>query len=377
MSQDSLKKLKKGEKIVLEGGSSPTLFFIQSGKFKAYLERGGKAIEVGTLGPQQVIGDQWIFSQSKSLYTYEALQESQVLQIPVEVMKAAFEKSNPALKIVIKSMADELKVARQAQRSKVLEADFSPMPTNQLARSLSLIHLGARHLGVRSDSSIELDWNLFRQSMQKFFMEPASRLKQWMILFKKKGLAQFEIKTSEEGEEDLGKILLKDVQHIEDFAEFFQHYYFKSPTHELIQFEESPYRAAKILAEVGEGLPVDHRKSTVVELSGVNEAYKKAFGVEFKASQFDHLERKGLFVKRQSFDDGRLTIAFDHAEFKRVAAFWELIKEVNQWNEKGFVQPDEVITAVTGVAALLCPSCEGELHMDHKFCPGCGFKIAA
>lgn len=377
MSNDTSKRYKKGEKIILEGSPGDVIFFVQSGKFKAYLERGGKTIEIGIYGAQQVIGDQWIFSQSKSLFTFEAMQESQVLEIPVEVIKAQLEKSNPALKLIVKSMGDELKTARQAQRSKALEGDFSPMPMSQMAKSLSLIHLSARHLGVTTEAGVEIDWGLFRQSLQRFFLEPSSRLKQWMLLLKKKNYAQFEIKTSEEGEEDLGKILLTNVQILEDFAEFYQHYFFKSPTHELIQYEESPFRAAKTLVQVGEGAPVDHRKATVVEMTQINQAYKAQYGVDFKVNQFDHLERKGLFVKRQSFDDGRLTVAFDREEFLKVASFWELLKEVNLWNEKGFVDVNEKPLQPSSSASLLCPSCESELKVDHKFCPECGFKLAA
>lgn len=391
MSQDTARKLKKGEKLLAEGSPGNVLFFIQSGRVKVSLERGGKAIEVAVLGPQQVIGDQWLFSQtSKSLFNYEALQECHILEVPVDLIKAHLEKSNAALKLIVKSMADELKGARQAQRSKVLEGDFSPMPMNQMAKSLSLIHLAARHLGRPAEGRTaeegaaeegaapgqEIDWNLFRQFLQRFFMEPTSRLKQWMLLFKKKGLAHFEIKTDEEGEEDLGKIILTDLQRLEDFAEFYQHYYFKSPAHELIQFEEAPFKAAKILVELGDGVPVDHKKATPLEMSQINEAYKKAYGTEFKTSLFDHLERKGLFVKRKSFDDGRLIVSFDREEYSKIVGFWELLREVNQWNEKGLVDMNEKVEAPQS-SKLLCSSCQSELNEEHKFCPQCGMKLAA
>ncbi len=377
MSQDSGKRLKRGEKLLLEGSNGNSVYFIQSGKIRAFLERGGKTIEVATLGAQQVIGDQWLFTQSKSLYSFEALQETHIVEIPVDVLKVHYEKSNPALKLIVKSMSDELKNARQQQRSRALEGDFSPMPLNQLAKSLSLIHLSARHLGKATENGVEIDWNLFRQSLQRFFMEPTSRLKQWMLLFKKKGLCQFEVKTNEEGEEDLGKILITHLQRLEDFAEFYQHYYFKSPTHELIQYEEAPFRAAKLLVELGEGLPVDHKKATTVDMNQINESFKSNYGTEFKSTSFDHLERKGLFVKRKSLDDGRLLVSFDREEFSRIVSFWDILKEVNQWNEKGFVDMNEPKIESSEKASLVCPSCHGGLQDMHKFCPECGFKLAA
>jgi len=378
MAQDGSRRLKKGDKLLSEGDAGTALFFVQSGKLRTFLERGGRSIEVGVVGAQQVIGDQWLFSQAKSVFSVEALQETHLLEIPIDVLKGQLEKANPALKLIVKSMADELKGARHLQRSKALEGDSSPMPLSQMAKSLSLIHLSARHLGKSLEEGVEVDWNLFRQSLQRFFMEPSSRLKQWMLLFKKKGLARFEVKVDEDGEEDFGKILLTDLQVLEDFAEFYQHYYFKSPAHELISFEDTPYRVARVMVELGEGRPVDHRKATGIEVKELNEAYKKAFGAEFKTSFFDHLERKGLFVKRQSFDDGRLMISFDHSEFSKVVSYWGLLKEVVRWNELGEVDmSEEKIEGAGGGSALLCPSCEASLHEEHRFCPQCGFKLAA
>jgi len=378
MSQDNSKRLKKGEKLILEGTLGQSVFFVQSGRLRAILERGGQILEVSTVGPQQVIGEQWLFSQTKSAFTYEAMQETHVLEIPLEVLKLTLEKMNPALKMIFKSMGEELKGARQIQRSKVLEGDFSPMPSSQIAKSLSLIHLAARHLGKPTESGVEVDWNLFRQSLQKFFLEPSSRVLQWARLFKKKGLATYEETVNEEGEVELGKVQISGLQEIEDFAEFFQHYYFKSPSHELITFEETPFRVTQLMAQIGEGKPVDHRKSTLLEFSEISEAFKKNYGLEFKANLFDQLERKGLFVKRKTLDDGRSTVAYDREEFLRISKFWSFLKEIKAWNETGSVSmKEEELPSNGGSASLHCPSCDSELNNDHKFCPECGFKLAA
>ncbi|HAG91878.1 MAG TPA: hypothetical protein DCL41_08405, partial [Bdellovibrionales bacterium] len=113
MAQDNSKRLKKGEKLLQEGAVGNSVFFVQSGKIRAYLERGGHPLEVAVFGPQQVIGEQWLFSQARSAFSYEATQETHVVEIPLDVLKVHMEKMNPALKMIFKSMGDELKNARQ------------------------------------------------------------------------------------------------------------------------------------------------------------------------------------------------------------------------------------------------------------------------
>src|SRR5690606_21040815 len=149
------------------------------------------------------------------------------------------------------------------------------------------------------------------------------------------------------------------------------HYYFKNPNHEMIHFDPIPAKAAQVFTELGEGKPVDHRKFTAVEMKDVLERFKALTNMEFKSSHFDHLERKGLFVKRQSFDDGRVMISFDHSEFKKVSAYWSLLNEIEEWNKTGTVNPVKVENLKAEVAGG-CAGCASNLKSGNKFCPECG-----
>lgn len=382
MSQDRVRKLKKGEVLIKEGDISEVLFFVQAGKIQGVIDRGSKKYDMGQIKPQQMIGDQWVISSgSKSPMTYQAMQESTVLEIPLAAAKAQFESSNPVLKLMVKSMGEELKNFRAHGKSDKLETDPTPMPMGALARSLSLLHLTAKHLGKPNGDFVDVDWGLMRSYLQKFFMEPGSRTKQWMLLFRKKGYVSFEIKSVEDDngnvEEDLGKIQFRSLQFIEDLSEFYQFYYFKSPAHEMIHADLIPSKVAKAMVELSEGAPVDHRKSTVVEMKSMQDRFREITKMDFKTTHFDHLERKGLFVKRQSFDDGRVTVAFDREEFRKVSSFWEILLEVDQWNEKGFVDLTVAVEAGAAEGGTSCPSCSGQITDAHKFCPECGFKLAA
>jgi predicted amidophosphoribosyltransferase len=50
--------------------------------------------------------------------------------------------------------------------------------------------------------------------------------------------------------------------------------------------------------------------------------------------------------------------------------------EIDKWNETGSVdlfEKEQVAAASAGV----CPDCKAPLEDKHKFCPNCGFKVAA
>ena len=88
------------------------------------------------------------------------------------------------------------------------------------------------------------------------------------------------------------------------------------------------------------------------------------------------MERKGLFTQRKSINEGPLMIEFDRKEFVKMVGFWTIILEIDKWNSKGSVdlnEKEEVAAAAPGT----CPSCQGGIIEGNKFCPNCGFKLAA
>ncbi len=75
MAQDAVKKLKKGEVLFRENDPTPTAFVVQSGKLALTIERSGKKIEIGSVGPLQVVGEQAVVATSgRHGYGVEALQ---------------------------------------------------------------------------------------------------------------------------------------------------------------------------------------------------------------------------------------------------------------------------------------------------------------
>src|ERR1700730_1513648 len=104
---ENVRKLMRGEILFKEGEVPHTVFMIQSGKVALIIERGHHRIEVAAVGASHVLGETALFSSGKHVYSAEALQETKVLEVPLDLMKQQFEKSPPGIKLLVKSLAED------------------------------------------------------------------------------------------------------------------------------------------------------------------------------------------------------------------------------------------------------------------------------
>jgi len=196
-------------------------------------------------------------------------------------------------------------------------------------------------------------------------------------LLAKIGQVKLTITKNEEGEEDLSKILVLNIQFIEDFAEFYQYNLYKGGKAEIIYVDPLAHKVARALSATASALEVNHKGAVTIDYDAALDELKQNFRLDLKATHFDVLEKKGLFVNRLSSEKG-ISLQFDKVEFARISSFWSVILEIDKWNEKDHVDMKETDQASPDTsAAASCPQCKTVIQTEHKFCPGCGFKLAA
>lgn len=378
---DNVKKLKRGEFLFKEGDTPNTIYMLQSGKIGLMVERGSKRLEVITLGASQVLGEMGLFSNTKHVFSAEALQETKVLEVPLEMMKQQFEKSPPGVKLLVKSLVEEVRHVLQQLKLSRMDGEKTPMPQGSIHRVFTALHLVSRHIGkavtpTEGEPYIEISWSAFKLYTTRFFGESPQRMRTLMDLLLKLKLAELTIGKNDEGEEELQTIKLFQVQMYEDFAEFFQYHLFKGSRAEAIYVDPLALKVAKAMYEVSATAEVDHRGASRLPYATVLTECKNKYNLDLKNTHLDILEKKGLFVQRKSHDDGSLTLSFDRAEFGKMSRYWAILLEIDKWNETGAVDLHEKEEAAA-VSALACPDCKGPLEEKHKFCPNCGYKLAA
>jgi hypothetical protein len=268
----------------------------------------------------------------------------------------------------IRNVLQQLKLSR-------MDGEKTPCPQGAIHRIFTVLHLVARHIGKPEESHIKLSWSSFKLYTTRFFGESPQRMRSLMDLLAKLKLAELEIGKNDEGEEELQNVRLHEIQLYEDFAEFFQYHLFKGSRAEAIYVDPLALKVAKAMYEISAVAEVNHKGGSVLEYASVLAECKTKYGIDLKNTHLDILEKKGLFVQRKSYDDGRLTLTFDRVEFGKMSQYWAILHEIDKWNEKGFVDLNEKEEVVASAAGS-CPECQGKIEDVHKFCPHCGFKIA-
>ncbi len=379
---EGIRRFKKGEILFREGDPCQQLYIIKSGRVSLFLERSGRKIEILSLTTSQVMGEQGVFANAKHMFSAEAQTETKVLEVPLDVVKEQMGQSPPGVKLVMKSVVDEVKQARTSLKSFKMETDKSACPQPLVVRAFTLLNLVTRHAGKVETEGSELagqvDWSVIKLYASRMFLESPARMRSLLDLLLKLGHCELGFAKNEDGEEELKTVKIHSLQLIEDFAEFYQYHYYKAGRSEIIYLDKLAHRVAKAFAALAEGQPTDHRGAVLLEYDATVGDFKNRFKIDLKDTHLSALGKKGLFVQTKSTDKG-VHFVFDPKEFSSVVKYWDIISEIDKWNEKGFVDLNERNgeEAAQSETGTVCPQCSGQISAEHRFCPHCGFKLAA
>src|SRR5690606_5435998 len=142
------------------------------------------------LGANQVLGEGLITGQPNFATGAIATTETKTLEIPAELFKQQFDAAPQFLKMLIKSLADRLRLATNEVRSAKMEKDSSPCPEEAVAKVFGTIFFTANHKGEKQkDGKIEVEWSVMRSYAQKVMGESLKRLEQAVNILVKLKLA--------------------------------------------------------------------------------------------------------------------------------------------------------------------------------------------
>lgn len=376
--------IKKGEFLFKEGDKIQNIHLVQTGGISLCIARPKKNIDITQLGASQVIGEQALAGGNTYNVSAVATTETKVIEIPTETFKAVVEASPQMVKVLVKSLVDRLKIASNEIRSTKLEKDPSPCPEDQVAKIFGVLFHTANHKGIKDDkdpNKTTIDWNMYKQYSQRMFAESPKRLEQALCVLVKLKLASFEMgrpPEDPEGLEQIMKVHLFDLAAVEAFFEFYQYYYFKGGKSEILKADENNNILLNQFIVVSDGIEADRFGVVTLDFGQTVERFKTDLGINLNQDHFARLEQKGIFCKRQARQDGSIVLQFDIKEFKTTQKIWKILRELDKWNERGFVDMtvDEV-KAKKKSDGPACPQCEADVLAAAKFCQECGFKLAA
>lgn len=375
----SVKTYKKGEIIYKDGDKITSVYLIQSGGVNQCLIRGKKTIDLFQLGTSHILGDQILLGQTTHPTAAIATTETKVFEIPVESLKAQYDGAPQTLKAMLKSLADRLRLALNEVRSSKLEKDSSPCPEDQVAKAFGCVFHTANHKGDRSQAGrVVVDWNMMKQYTQRVMGESPKRMEQVVNILVKLKLALYEMgkaPDNPDGPDEIQKVHFLDLGLLESFFEFYQYYYFKGGRSEILKVDELSQQMLGGLLKMAESEAPDRFGIVSVDFTKFAEYCKDEIGINLNNDHFNRLESKGILMKRRNAGAGVL-LQFEVKEYKSALFSWKMLREIEKWNEKGFVDMDEKeVKPKKKSGGPTCPACSVEIQVGAKFCQECGHKL--
>lgn len=379
----NVKVFKKGETLFKEGDKATSVFLIQSGSVNLHLKRHKSQIDICTLGSNQIAGEHALSGVLTHPHTAICMAETKFIELSIDDVKKQIEAPaiTQVIRFLVKGLTDKGKIVMKELQSMKLEHDTTPCPLEQTAKIFGAVYHVSRVKGdAKPDGSVVVPWPLAKQYAQRVFLENPKRFEMATNVFVKLGVAKYEKAKNEEdpdpkAPEEIVRVIFTDLPLVEQFFEFFQYYYFKGGKLELLKTDDRVMHLTRILLDLAKTETPDRNGAVQVDFAKIGEMVKEEMGMQLNADHFALLENKGLFVKRSSNDKG-VAVGFDFKEFDRTMRVWKVLREVERWNEKGSVDPNEaVIEAKVKKAGPECPECHKPYQGAPKFCSECGAKI--
>ncbi len=378
----SIRVLKKGEYLFKEGEKIQSVWIIQSGQVSLGLHKNKKYIEVMTAGAGYVFADLIILGLPNYNYSGLIMSETKVMEVPLESFKQQYEGLHQVNKAFIKGLCEKLKWSMNDMKTSRFEKDPAACADDAVPKTFGTIFHVLNHKGLKEGTSSKIDWQTMRQYSQRIFGESFKRLEQATQLLVKVKLADYIYGKNPDdlnSKEEIQGFSIKDLGALESFFEFYQYYYFKGGKSELLKFDETNYNVLRILLLSYEGVVPDKFGVATKDFAEVTNFFKD-YGINLGAGQFTALEAKGLFCKRKPVADGKVHLQFEIKEFKTQQDIWKIIREIDKWNEKGFIDMtdiDEGPKKKKIIEGTECSDCNAVMVLNAKFCSECGAKLVS
>lgn len=382
----SVKVFKRGEVIFKEGDKINSLYLVQSGGVSICILKPKKNIEMFQLGAQSLLGEQALIGATTHNLSAVATAETKVLEIPLDAVKQNIEASAPILKVLTKSLIERLKFTSGEVRSAKMSTDSSPCPEDQVPQVFSSIYYTFLQKGEKNKTGeTEINWSMLKQYTQKVFGQSPKRIEQACNIFVKQKLAALEMGKNPEnpdGPDEVVKVTFKDIQPLEAFFEFYQYYFYKPGKGDYLKVDDTCHALLELMIKGVHGQEPDRYGIVNLPFQKFQDDCKTELGINLNKDHFARLEQKGIYCKRNTKKDNTVDIQFEYKEFRNMFYSWKILKDIDRWNEKGFLDPLEVDLpfykkTTLQAGTIECSGCHSAAPETAKFCPECGASLKA
>ncbi len=314
-------QIKKNDLLFDEGAASDAMYVVKSGSVSIVKKKGNSEIELAKIMPGQLFGEMAFFDDKpRSAGARASKDGTVVIALPFKSLHAQFKQFPEWLKAMVKTVNDNLRSANR--RIKELERTSSEedqrFPPHTINKLCGIFALTASRFAEKEDGGFALSWNVLRRFTIQVFQEPTNKMETLIEI-----LSAFDILTIEKLGEGRKKILIKKLDFMVDFVEFYnEHLYAKEESRVTIEKKELP--TLKALIYYGNKATPDAKGMVKVQLEMIRKESVKDLDYLVDVNQYDGLIGKKVVSEKLQEADG-LSISFDPKELGRLVPFWQLI----------------------------------------------------
>jgi CRP-like cAMP-binding protein len=377
------KTYKKGEILFRDGDKVQNVIFIQSGGVNQCLIRGKKNVDLFQLGSNQVLGETALIGQPNHPTAAVASSETKTVEVAVDTLKAQYEGAPPIMKMLIKSLIERLKQAVNEVKSSKVATDSTPCPEELIPQLFGAMYFTALHKGEKADkgTQVSVDWQMMRSYSQRVLGQSPKRQEQAINVLVKLKLAHYDmgkLPEDPDGPDVITRVHFHNLGVLEAFFEFYQYYFYKPGKGEILKYDDFACQILETFVAEGEKIAPDRFGIVSVDFNAITALIKEKMSINFNNDHFSRLETKGVLCKRRNIEGQGVKLEFEIREYQNILFTWKIIRELDKWNEKGFVDMDEKEERKAKKSGgPACPECAAELIPQAKFCSECGCKIVA
>jgi CRP-like cAMP-binding protein len=348
------KKYRRGDVIFAPGPGASSIYILQSGLVSVCVLKEGCA-QIQLVRPWQILKEDALMTGPASGTTAIALKDSQVLEVPVDIVRSLVSAAPAPFGVLFKGLLERLKSASTELRSLRTNRGAQPCHPDLTAKVFGVIFYTARYVGKKEGETVVASWKALKTYAVETFHEEETTLEEAIYALMKLGYAKPRTEKAEEAKkiplsDQWTEVCFSNMTQIEAFFDFYQNYHFKGGYAALLKTHEKSTELTQALVRLADNYKVDRAGMVTMPYKATVDTLKETFGKGFEADQIFRLEQKGLMIKRTTTQDGGV-LSFYKPEFEQMLLNWKVLKEVEQWNDKGFVQLPEEASNDSGAAA--------------------------
>lgn len=296
------------------------MFVIKSGRIAIVKAKGSSEIVLAELGPGDMLGEMAFFDNKPRSAGARAVADAVVIELPFKALNAQFKSFPEWLKAIVRTVNTHLRNANQKikQLEKSSEEENSVFPPHTITRLMAIVAMVATRYGEKDPTGTLVPAGALRRYTIQVFQQATNKMEKLNQVLA--GLGHMTVEDLGEGKV---KIVVKDVDLIWKFVDFYNEYLFKDEG-KRVTIDEREMKVLHGLIFYGDKQGKDEKGKCKLSLTSIQNDSMRDLGWVLDVDAVNSLIEKGLASDKMS-EEGKLSTFIELDEMKRILPYWEII----------------------------------------------------